>query len=308
MQEKEKIENHGPNPGGPVGGSAGVGLRPPVQPDYPDDEEDEEITQEAVKGAVTHAGVLKKKKRDHGRFEDPYKTTCVATLERGVLTLKITHNGELSGVEETYDLSQGWKLVAREDKKDRFTLVRSGPASNPSDDEVTLKADSKAEGENWIEKLRETASWFADRRNASLATRAKPAAPPGGAQGYLQNLTGVPLGDMPKGAGQAAAPKPKPQKGAAPEKAGVGMILKQHSGMLIVKKLAEGAPADASCQIDPGDVLLKVDGTAVSTAEQSAELILGDVGSTVTLLFEREQENGKKKKFTVKLKRGKPPQ
>jgi len=78
MQEKEKIENHGPNPGGPVGGSAGVGLRPPVQPDYPDDEEDEEITQEAVKGAVTHAGVLKKKKRDHGRFEDPYKTVSVA--------------------------------------------------------------------------------------------------------------------------------------------------------------------------------------------------------------------------------------
>ena len=41
-------------------------------------------------GATTHAGVLRKKKEDHGRFEDPYKTVCLANLDDGVLSLRLT--------------------------------------------------------------------------------------------------------------------------------------------------------------------------------------------------------------------------
>ena len=64
---------------------------------------------------------------DHGRFEDPYKMVCLANLEDGVLTLRLTHNGEVVGLEESFNLGDGWKLLVREDKKDRFTLIRTGP-------------------------------------------------------------------------------------------------------------------------------------------------------------------------------------
>ncbi|KAJ1472942.1 hypothetical protein T484DRAFT_1838274 [Baffinella frigidus] len=195
---------------------------------------------EAPPGGVSHAGVLRKKKQDHGRFEDPYRQTFVADLEDGILTLRLTKDGEVTGEEESYNLGEGWKLTAREDKKDRFTLVRSGP-----------KMDS-----------------------------------------------------------------------ADPDEAGVGMVLKQTQGTLVVKKMTDGAPAAASEQIEVGDVLLKVDGKKVSTAEQAAQLILGDVGSSVSLLVERDIEGRKegtvsllierdiegcKVKFPLTLKRGKPP-
>ena len=51
-----------------------------------------------TQGAITHAGVLRKKKEDHGRFEDPYKTVCLANLDDGVLSLRLTHNGEVAHV------------------------------------------------------------------------------------------------------------------------------------------------------------------------------------------------------------------
>ena len=31
------------------------------------------------------------------------------------------------GLQEDFDLGDGWKLLVREDKKDRFTLIRTGP-------------------------------------------------------------------------------------------------------------------------------------------------------------------------------------
>jgi hypothetical protein len=46
-------------------------------------------------GSVSHTGVLRRKKEDHGMFEDPYKAVCVASLDRGILTLKVTQNGEV---------------------------------------------------------------------------------------------------------------------------------------------------------------------------------------------------------------------
>ena len=51
-----------------------------------------------------HEGVLRRKKEDHGRFEDPYKTVCVCRLQGGVLRLKNSVNGEVVGDEERLDL------------------------------------------------------------------------------------------------------------------------------------------------------------------------------------------------------------
>jgi hypothetical protein len=44
---------------------------------------------------VSHSGVLRRKKDDHGMFEDPYKTVCAANLDGGVLELRVTQNGEV---------------------------------------------------------------------------------------------------------------------------------------------------------------------------------------------------------------------
>jgi len=44
---------------------------------------------------VSHSGVLRRKKDDHGMFEDPYKTVCAANLDHGVLELRVTQNGEV---------------------------------------------------------------------------------------------------------------------------------------------------------------------------------------------------------------------
>ena len=30
-------------------------------------------------------------------------------------------------MEESFNLGDGWKLLVRDDKKDRFTLIRTGP-------------------------------------------------------------------------------------------------------------------------------------------------------------------------------------
>ena len=34
---------------------------------------------------------------------------------------------QVVGLQEDFDLGDGWKLLVREDKKDRFTLIRTGP-------------------------------------------------------------------------------------------------------------------------------------------------------------------------------------
>lgn len=99
----------------------------------------------------------------------------------------------------------------------------------------------------------------------------------------------------------AAAHKNTPGK----DQCGVGMILKQTADGLVVKKLVDGAPAQLSAAIELGDVLFKVDGKKVSTAEEAAAAILGDRGSVVHFQLQREWE-GKTIKFPVKLERNKP--
>mmetsp|Transcript_20903 Transcript_20903/g.40636 ORF Transcript_20903/g.40636 Transcript_20903/m.40636 type:complete len:85 (+) Transcript_20903:3-257(+) len=83
------------------------------------------------------------------------------------------------------------------------------------------------------------------------------------------------------------------------------MTLKQHEGALVVKKLVDGAPAAESGEIEMGDRLLKVNGKGAKTADEAAKLILGDVGSQINFVFEREID-GRRKAVKVSLIRGKP--
>jgi len=205
--------------------------------------------------AIRYSGMLRKKKEDHGMFEDPYKTMCMATLDDGILTLKMIVNGEVTDSQEMYNLGDGWKLIIRDDKKDRFSLIRSsGSSSEPT--QITLKAENRMEGEAWIEKLTETARWFGECIRQVNAAHEQ----------------------------QEEQSRPQTKKG---EQCGIGMVLRQTKDGLIVIKLAPGAPAAASNQIELEDILLKVDGKAVSTAEEAAECILGDKGSEIHLLFQR---------------------
>jgi len=104
-------------------------------------------------GPIQHEGLLRKKKEDHGRFEDPYKTVCVCRLQEGVMRIRITQNGEVVGLEETYDLRE-WKLMPRQGKPDKFTIMRGVSASSIGGDSVlNLKADSKEMGATWIEHI-----------------------------------------------------------------------------------------------------------------------------------------------------------
>ena len=113
-------------------------------------------------------------------------------------------NGEIVGLEERFDLAKGWSLIGREDKKDRFTLVRGELDDDEFEEQVTLRADNKQEASIWINKLTQTAQWLADGGALSLP------------------------------------PQPRvnqPAKGGEPVMCGVGMTLKQHEGSLVTALL-----------------------------------------------------------------------
>ena len=63
-----------------------------------------------------YEGLLRRTKEDHGRFEDPYKMVCVCRLQGSVLRVRLTHNGEVVGLEEQFDLKKEWRLMPRSDK------------------------------------------------------------------------------------------------------------------------------------------------------------------------------------------------
>jgi len=180
---------------------------------------------------------------------------------------------QVVGLEERFDLAKGWSLALREDKKDRFTLVR-GDEEDDWEEAVTLKAENKKEASIWIDKLSQTAQWLSDGGASQPA--AKPRAAPQQAGG-----------------------------GGDPVMCGVGMTLKQQEGTLVVKKLVDGAPAAMSGQIDLGDWVLKVNGKGVKTADEAAKLILGPEGTDIAFTVLREV-GGKQKTFVVNLVRGKP--
>mmetsp|Transcript_29238 Transcript_29238/g.69133 ORF Transcript_29238/g.69133 Transcript_29238/m.69133 type:complete len:112 (-) Transcript_29238:252-587(-) len=61
----------------------------------------------------------------------------------------------------------------------------------------------------------------------------------------------------------------------------------------MVFSLAAGSPAELSGRIFPGDILVEVDGVVVKgfSPEAVAPLVVGEVGSTVNLTFERGEED-----------------
>lgn len=99
----------------------------------------------APSGEILYEGLLRRKKEDHGRFEDPYKMVCVCRLQGKVLRVRLTHNGEVVGLEEQFDLAKEWRLMPRNDKPDRFSLNRIRP-SGDGNNAVTFRAENKEEG------------------------------------------------------------------------------------------------------------------------------------------------------------------
>lgn len=102
----------------------------------------------APSGEILYEGLLRRKKENHGRFEDPYKMVCVCRLQGSVLRVRLTHNGEVVGLEEQFDLSKEWRLMPRSDKPDRFSLNRiknSADATNT----ITFKTETKDEGQGF---------------------------------------------------------------------------------------------------------------------------------------------------------------
>ncbi|KAJ1490802.1 hypothetical protein T484DRAFT_3285083 [Baffinella frigidus] len=103
----------------------------------------------------------------------------------------------------------------------------------------------------------------------------------------------------------AAAPKAPEPVG---EPVGVGLGIKKNvHGDFMVTQVAEGGVAAASGLVRINDILQQLDGTQVAGIKSSAlrDLILGQPGSTVTLVFSRwnPEAGGHWSSVTVTLKR-----
>jgi hypothetical protein len=228
-------------------------------------------------------------------FEDPYKMVCVCRLQDNILRVRLTHNGEVVGLEEQYDL-QDWRVMVRLDKGDRFSLMKGSAPAADNSNVISFKADVKAEAREWIEALQEAEQDYvedAGARPAPGASRPAPGQPP---KGVLKGGGG---------GGQAAAPP----GGGDGKPAGVGIVFKEGTSSdgpcLMVKSLAPGGAAESSMMIEVGDVLLKVDKERVTTTAKAAQLILGPRGSPITLTLKRfDEDAGMYRPFTVAMMRG----
>jgi len=124
---------------------------------------------------ISYEGILRKKKDDHKRFEDPYKQAFSATLKDGVLSIRPLQAASLAGEDESYDL-RTWRLLPRSDKLDRFSLTR-GISSSSADQSsgVSFKAESKNDCGLWVDAIK---SNIAALRKAPQANGSSPAPPP----------------------------------------------------------------------------------------------------------------------------------
>ena len=118
-----------------------------------------------------HEGVLRRKKEDHGRFEDPYKTVCVCRLQSGVLRVRLSQNGEVVGEEERFDLRE-WRLLPRSDKPDRFSLTRGMSESDDERNVISFKAENKAEGNKWTDHIKASTVALRNELKSPSATAA----------------------------------------------------------------------------------------------------------------------------------------
>ena len=99
-------------------------------------------------------GTLRRKKKDHGVFEDPWKTKVIAWIRKGYLHMKPATAGAVDRKvmtgQESFDMAQ-WKVEKGEKAgKDKGGKVLLVPQSG---DPVRLKADTQEEADMWHEKL-----------------------------------------------------------------------------------------------------------------------------------------------------------
>ena len=215
------------------------------------------------------------------------------------------------------------RLMTHSDKLDHFSLnqVRAG---GDGASRATFKKESKDEGNSRVDSL-----VAAGGDGASRATFMKKESKDEGDSRVdsLMAAQGSTLGSVESGwrgdgsmGGTSSVQAEKEMNAARMQadgdnptvpKAGVGMVLKEMQlpggdTVLAVKSLAPGAPAVLSGMINPGDILLTVDGGRVTAGrdgvENAAKSILGEVGSIISLQMERDG-----KRFAVALRRSRVP-
>eukprot|EP00961_Rhodomonas_salina_P038281 514785-Rhodomonas_salina.1 len=98
-----------------------------------------------------HEGILSKKKLDHKRFEDPYKHKAYCWLKNCFFYIQDAdhHRQRMANAPvQSFDLLV-WKAVG--DEKGKFSLEHNSGTL------VKLKADSVADGDTWLNKIRAAA-------------------------------------------------------------------------------------------------------------------------------------------------------
>jgi hypothetical protein len=105
-------------------------------------------------GAAELVGTLRRKKEDHGMFEDPWKRKVFCCLSGSMLNMR---NASDQSGQESFELGK-WDVVVRE--KGKFILKRV-----QGDYQVQLKAESPAEADLWVQKL--TAATAAAKQNSN---------------------------------------------------------------------------------------------------------------------------------------------
>lgn len=87
---------------------------------------------------------------------------------------------------------------------------------------------------------------------------------------------------------------------------GVGITLKDSPDGAVVVSLLDGGPAARTGLIKTGDILLEVDGQAIKDYpfQKIMQMLHGDKGSSIKLVFKRKAENNKPEKiFSTEMKR-----
>jgi hypothetical protein len=89
--------------------------------------------------------------------------------------------------------------------------------------------------------------------------------------------------------------------------AGVGLFFQQkpnHHDVVYVKTIVKGGSAEKEGTVQVGDVLKQVDGKVCPSMSELRGHILGEVGTFVSLLMAREDQDGNAATYEVSLMRG----
>ena len=75
----------------------------------------------------------------------PHPHLTGSAWQGSVLRVRLTHNGEVVGLEEQFDVGAEWRLMPRSDKPDRFSLHRIRPSPDGLN-QISFKAETKDDG------------------------------------------------------------------------------------------------------------------------------------------------------------------